>query len=98
MGDGALVVDEDRSRFEMAVDGHTAFITFRRSDGTITLVHTEVPEELGGRGVGTKLVAEALAYVRDNGLSLVAECPFVRRYLKRHPDEATSFGIDTSKW
>ena len=35
--------NEDRNRFELDVDGIIAFITYRKSPGAITLVHTEVP-------------------------------------------------------
>jgi predicted GNAT family acetyltransferase len=44
--------NEARDRFELDVDGTIAFVTYRKSPGAITLVHTEVPPELGGRGVG----------------------------------------------
>jgi predicted GNAT family acetyltransferase len=43
--------NEDRSRFELDVEGIIAFITYRKSPHAITLVHTEVPPELGGRGI-----------------------------------------------
>ena len=49
--------NEARERFELDVEGHTAFVTYRKSSGAITLVHTEVPPELGGKGVGSKLGA-----------------------------------------
>jgi predicted GNAT family acetyltransferase len=91
-----VVLDEERSRFELEDEGHTAFITFTRDGDVVTLVHTEVPEELAGRGVGTALVRGALAYLREHGLGLVPQCPFVRSYLQREPDEAASFGIDPS--
>ena len=35
--------NEDRQRFELEVEGHIAFVTWRKSPGAITLVHTEVP-------------------------------------------------------
>ena len=40
--------NEADSRFELDVDGSIAFVTYRKSPGAITLVHTEVPPELGG--------------------------------------------------
>ena len=43
---------DDRNRFELDVDGTTAFVTYRKSPGMITLVHTAVPPELAsGRGL-----------------------------------------------
>ena len=47
--------NEERNRFELDVDGTIAFVTYRKSPGAITLVHTDVPPELGGRGIGSKL-------------------------------------------
>ena len=46
-----VVDNRERGRFEMAVEGHIAFVTYRRSDGTIALMHAEVPAELEGRGM-----------------------------------------------
>jgi len=54
----------------------------------ITFVHTEVPAELGGQGVGSKLVKGALDQVRADGLKVVAQCPFVRGWIEKHPDYA----------
>jgi predicted GNAT family acetyltransferase len=50
------------------------------------LVHTEIEPSLEGQGVGSRLVAGALADIRSRGLELVPVCPFVLAYLKRHPE------------
>jgi uncharacterized protein len=94
MSEPAVVVNEERSRFELEDEGVTAFIDFTRSGDTITLVHTEVPERLEGRGIGTMLVRFAIAYIRDKGLKVVPRCPFVVSYLKRHPKDAADLGLD----
>ena len=77
---------EDRNRFELDVDGTTAFVTYRKSPGAITLVHTEVPPELGGRGVGSKLGRATLDAVRAQGGKLEVECDFIRNYMTKHPE------------
>jgi predicted GNAT family acetyltransferase len=38
--------------------------------------------------VHARLVAGALEDIRGRGLSLVPVCPFVRAYLRRHPEQA----------
>jgi predicted GNAT family acetyltransferase len=73
-------------RFEMKVDGHVAFIRYRREPGRIVLVHTEVPAALGGRGVGKRLVQATLDLVRARGERIEPVCPFVVAWLKRHPE------------
>jgi predicted GNAT family acetyltransferase len=88
MSDIAVVRNDDQQRYETTVDGTTAFLDFEIDGDRITLVHTEVPSSLEGRGVGSAIVRAALedAWARD--LSVVPRCPFVRAYLERHPEEA----------
>jgi predicted GNAT family acetyltransferase len=73
-------------RFEMEVDGHVAFIRYRREAGRIVLIHTEVPAELGARGIGKKLVQGTLDLIRTRGEKIEPVCPFVAAWLKRHPE------------
>ncbi|MBN8995771.1 MAG: N-acetyltransferase [Rhizobiales bacterium] len=73
-------------RFEMQVDGHVAYIRYRREPGTVTLIHTEVPAELGGRGIGKALVQGTLDLIRTAGEKVVPICPFVVAWMKRHPE------------
>jgi len=77
---------EDRNRFELDVDGAVAFVTYRKSPDAITLVHTEVPPELGGRGVGSRLGRATLDAVRAQGRELHVECDFIRTFMGKHPD------------
>ena len=75
-------------RFELEVEGHLAATYYKIADGVITFIHTEVPEELGGKGVGSKLVKGALDQVRSKGLKVIAQCPFVKAYIEKHPEYA----------
>jgi predicted GNAT family acetyltransferase len=54
-----VVDNKTEHRFELSVEGHLAAAHYKRADGVITFVHTEVPAELGGKGVGSKLVKGA---------------------------------------
>jgi predicted GNAT family acetyltransferase len=71
-------------RYELVVEGETAFLTYERTPGSIRLLHTEVPETLRGRGFGQTLVTGVLDRARADGLRVVAVCPFVRAYLEKH--------------
>ena len=77
-----------RHRFELEVDGHLAATYYEIEDGVITFTHTEVPPELGGKGVGSRLIKGALDQVRARGLKVIAECPFVKAYIEKHPEYA----------
>jgi predicted GNAT family acetyltransferase len=78
----------ERHRFELEVDGHTAFSTYRREGTTIAILHTEVPSELGGRGVGSALVRGLLDIARAQGLKVRPLCPFVKSYIDKHAEYA----------
>jgi len=78
--------NEDRSRFELDVGGTVAFVIYRKSPGAITLVHTEVPPALGGKGVGSKLARATLDAVRAQGRKLTVECEFIQGFMSKHPE------------
>jgi len=77
-----------RSRYELELDGHIAFVDYRLRPDKIVLVHTEVPSELGGRGVGSKLARGTLDAVRARGLKADIRCDFLDAYVKKHPEYA----------
>jgi predicted GNAT family acetyltransferase len=88
-GDLAYRDNPEESRYELLVDGAVAgVIVYRSKPGVLTLVHTEVAEELEGRGLAGRLVAFALDDIRARGLRLVPRCPYVAAYLERHPEQA----------
>src|SRR5579859_7349639 len=68
-------------RFELDVEGHLAVACYTLSDGVMTFTHTQVPPELSGRGVASRLIGGALDEVRALGLRVV-QVP-VRRRLSR---------------
>ena len=71
-------------RYELAVDGHIAATYYAVANGVITFIHTEVPPELGGKGIGSKLIKGALDLVRADGLKVIAQCPFVKAFIDKN--------------
>jgi uncharacterized protein len=85
----AIVRDnKTKSRFELDVEGDTAFANYRLTPSVITFIHTEVPPELSGKGAGSALVKGALDQVRAEGLKVIAQCPFVKAYIDKHGEYA----------
>jgi len=76
-----------RHRFELELDGHTAFAAYKRDGDVLTFTHTIVPPEMQGQGVASRLIGAALADVRARGLKLIPDCSFVRAYLDKHPED-----------
>ena len=81
-----IVHNESAKRFETSIDGHTGYISYKERDDKLVYDHTIVPQELGGRGVGSALVKEALNYARKNNKKVVPQCSFVSSYINKHPD------------
>lgn len=82
----SVVDNPAQQRFELEVNGHLAAAYYKIAGDVITFVHTEVPGELGGQGVGSRLVKGALDQVRVKGWKVVAQCPFVKAYIEKHAD------------
>ena len=74
-----------KNRFELSINGETAFLVYERTGQTLTLIHTEVPTALRGHHLGEALVEAALKTARSEGLRVVAMCPFVKAYMRKHP-------------
>ena len=83
-----IVNNKTLHRYELAVEGHIAATYYEISGGVITFVHTEVPPELGGKGIGSKLIRGALDQVRADGLKVIAQCPFVKAFIAKNADYA----------
>ena len=75
-------------RFEVSLDGRTAFASYRRDGNVLLVYHTEVPREFEGRGIGSALVKGVLDIAREQGLKVKPFCSFVASYMQRHPETA----------
>ncbi|MEU9844295.1 GNAT family N-acetyltransferase [Actinomadura sp. NPDC048032] len=77
----------EQSRYEIRVDGDLAgFAEYERGEGTVVFTHTEVDSAFEGKGVGSALARGALDDVRSKGFSVVPLCPFIKKWIDRHPD------------
>ena len=88
----SVIDNKAEQEFELTVDGYRAVAAYQLEGDTIVFTHTEVPPEIEGRGVGTKLIGAALDSARDRGLTVVPQCPFVRAYMDKHPEMRDMLG------
>jgi predicted GNAT family acetyltransferase len=87
VGPSAELVVRDNpedSRLETEVQGQLATLRYERHPHAVVLVETVVPPALRGRGVANALVKWAIETAERDGLRVVAVCPFVKAYIKRH--------------
>ena len=77
------------SRYELVLDEQVVGeILYRPAPDHVVLLHTEVLPSFEGKGLGARLVGGALDDIRARGLHVIPACPFVRSYIRRHPDYA----------
>ncbi len=102
----AKVVDvPEKGRFEIRLDDRVVGLASYHIEGTtMTLPHTEIDPSVGGRGLGTVLVAAVLDAARERKLHVLPYCSFIRHYIQQHPeavdlvavDDRPHFGLETA--
>lgn len=81
-------------RYEASVGADVVgVVDYHLQPGLITILHTEVFPGQEGKGVGSRLVAGTLDGVRARGLAVLPICPFVRAFIRRHPEYADLVGV-----
>jgi predicted GNAT family acetyltransferase len=81
-----IVRDAGHNRVEITIGDQTAFLTYRLKDNVLSLIHTEVPPALRGKGMGDALARAVLNDAKDHGLTVKPNCPFVAAFIRRHPE------------
>jgi predicted GNAT family acetyltransferase len=75
--------------YDALIDGQVVgTIVYEHEGPRIVFRHTIVEPAFRGRGIATKLVADALDDVRAKGLTLTSYCGFVSGFIGAHPQYA----------
>lgn len=84
-----IVDNPSTRRYEARLgDRVVGYSEYRPAGRRLIFTHTVVDPEFEGRGIASRVAAEALDDVRRRGLTLTAHCPFISAYLERHPEYA----------
>jgi uncharacterized protein len=81
-----LIDNAAMHRFERPVGDDVAVAYYLESDGRVVLLHTEVPMQFSGHGVGSRLAHAVFERLRSQGKRVIAKCPFMAAYAARHPE------------
>ena len=81
-----LIDNIEKHRFELWAEEKCSSIDYKLEGNHLILVHTEVPEELEGRGIAAALVEKTLRYLQEHNLKMQPFCSYIQVYLKRHPE------------
>lgn len=83
-----MIHQPDLDRYELRLDGEVVgVLAYRQDRDVLDLLHTEVDDGHEGEGLGGTLVAGALEDVRSRGVTIRPTCPFVGKWLEKHPDQ-----------
>lgn len=86
MSDLNIQLDREAGRFEAVVEDNTCVLEFTIDGNVISMNHVGVPEPVGGRGIAGQLTRHALDWADGQGLKVRARCPYVARWIERHPE------------
>ncbi|MEY9844224.1 GNAT family N-acetyltransferase [Streptacidiphilus sp. MAP5-3] len=85
--DQRVTDNAEQSRFEVFEGDELAgFAQYHRFRDEIAFIHTEIDPRFEGHGLGSLLARNALDAVREQGLSALPYCPFIRAWIKKHPE------------
>ncbi len=73
-----------RNRFELDFDGETVFADYRRSEGTLAILHVEAPPVLRGTGAAARLMRAVAEQARAEGSTIKPYCGYAAAWLRRH--------------
>ncbi|TPG10595.1 N-acetyltransferase [Rhodanobacter glycinis] len=86
----AIQHDRAAHRFETKVDGAECELDYTLTTGlapaVMTITHTGVPPEVGGRGIASALVQAAFEAARSEGWKVVPACSYAAAWIGRHPE------------
>lgn len=81
--------DAARQRYSVTIDGVEAYLTYERPKPKHRhITHTIVPDALGGRGLGKRLVARAMEDIIAGGETVSASCWFAKALIEKTPEWA----------
>ncbi|HWY13447.1 MAG TPA: GNAT family N-acetyltransferase [Bacteroidia bacterium] len=92
-----IINNKQLSRFETELNGEVAYLEYKLHHDNLVIIHTFAPVSMRGKGVSSSLAKFALEYAVENKLKVTVYCPFVKDYLKTHPEYKTQLKIVVAK-
>lgn len=78
--------------FSTTVDGELAVLEYRREGDWMTILHTGVPDAIGGRGIAGELVRAAFEFAKAQGWNVRPKCAYAAAWAERHPEYSQLLG------
>jgi predicted GNAT family acetyltransferase len=79
--------DKEAQEFTADLDGDQAELAYALpEENVIDFQHTFVPENFRNEGVANQLIQNGLEYAKSQKLKVIASCPAVSAYVRRHKE------------
>ncbi|MDY8135759.1 N-acetyltransferase [Aquimarina sp. 2201CG5-10] len=75
--------DKDNNRYTLDINGEIAKIEYVITNDKMHLVHSEVPYNLRGKGIGKILVEKTFEELTEEGYKAIAICSYIKAIAKR---------------
>lgn len=75
--------DKNKKQFILKTNGENALVEYEIRDDKMYLIHSEVPKELQGQGIGKTLVLKTFEQLTKEGYKAVAVCSYVKAVASR---------------
>lgn len=81
-----VVHEPSAQRFVATVEGQECVVDYRLSGSAMTITHTGVPTNLGGRGIAGEMTRHVLDFARGQGWKVIPACSYAAAYIEKHPE------------
>ena len=89
MSDTKIKHDKDAHRYSLVIEGTEAYLTYERpAAGRMHITHTIVPDRIGGRGLGKRLVTRAMEDAIAAGDKVSSSCWYATALIEKKPEWA----------
>ncbi|WP_299885901.1 N-acetyltransferase [uncultured Lacinutrix sp.] len=78
-----IVHEKDNKRFILDINGDIAKIDYQLRDNKMYLIHSEVPYNLRGQGIGKILVKKTFEQLTKEGYKAIAVCSYIKAVASR---------------
>ena len=78
-----LIHDIDGQQFILDINGENAKVEYTLRNGQMFLVHSEVPFNLRGQGIGKVLVEKSFEQLTQEGFQAVTVCSYIKAMAER---------------
>ena len=85
MNDLTFIHDAEKHQFRLMMGDEFALIDYTIREGRWYLVHSEVPYDLRGQGIGKVLVEKTFEYIEAHQIDAVAVCSYIKLVAQRSP-------------